>query len=449
MNKNTIKVIAGVLGCSLVLGTAGAVVAADAKKIDKNENVLYEKADLEKSDSDSVYVLADSNGNTERIILDDLTDVAADSKMPVDVSVKYFLDGKEISPSDLLGKSGHVVIRYDYVNNAKRNVLVEENTVEMNVPYTVATAVVLDGERFSNVTVNSGKVVDDGDRYAVVGIALPGVKENLAVSEDKFDIPEYTEIEADVKDFKLDIAYTLCSGSMFATMDIDMDKITENIDEKMTTLTDAMTQLIVGSEQLAEGSSALSDGVTQYTNGVAQVAGGLNQIDANSATLQAGAKAVFESLLATANSSLQAAGVNNVTLTIENYEQTLNYILSTLTPEYVEAQARKEVEGLLTQLLSYQAFYDGVVGYTNGVSQVTLGAAQLNTSSEALVEGANKLSAGSLALSEGLKKFNEEGVEKIVDMLAGENTLRAKAMLELAKEENSTKTYVYKLESIR
>jgi len=110
---------------------------------------------------------------------------------------------------------------------------------------------------------------------------------------------------------------------------------------------------------------------------------------------------------------------------------------------------RVKIEGLLAQLKSFQTFYDGVVGYTNGVSQAAAGAAQLNASSATLVEGTNKLSAGSLALTEGLKQFNEEGIEKIVNTLKGESLVRAKAMLELAKEENSTKTYVYKLESIR
>ncbi|MCQ2506798.1 MAG: hypothetical protein MJ113_06475 [Lachnospiraceae bacterium] len=452
MKKNMYKVLAGVLGLSLALGTVSLSVANSIPKNTKNENISYERTELETTDSDSVYVIADSEGNANRIILDDLSEVSSESSMPIDVSVKYILDGKEMKPSEILGKSGHIVIRYDYTNNAKRTVVVDNKSVDMTVPYAAATAVVLDGEKFSNVTVNSGKVLDDGDRYAVVGIAFPGIKENLALNDDKINIPDYTEIEADVENFRLDIAYTLCSGSVFATADLDTDSFSEKMNESIAELTGAMTQLINGSEQLVKGSAELYEGVVTYTQGVAKVADGLSMVDANSAAIQAGAKAVFESLLATSDGSLKAAGINTVPLTMENYEQVLAAVMNNLklalSKEQAEAGCAK-IEGLLGQLRSYQVFYDGIMGYTNGVSQVSAGAAQLKEASASLIEGSSKISEGTMALNAGLKQFDEEGIGKIINTLEGESLKRAKAMLELAKEENSTKNYVYKLESVR
>ena len=35
-------------------------------------------------------------------------------ELPVDVKVTYKLDGEEIEPSELAGKSGKVTIRFDY-----------------------------------------------------------------------------------------------------------------------------------------------------------------------------------------------------------------------------------------------------------------------------------------------------------------------------------------------
>ena len=41
-----------------------------------------------------------------------------DKTLPVTVSLSYQLDGKDIRPEDLAGKSGHVKIRFDYKNTA-------------------------------------------------------------------------------------------------------------------------------------------------------------------------------------------------------------------------------------------------------------------------------------------------------------------------------------------
>ena len=44
--------------------------------------------------------------------------------MPVDVKITYYLDGQEIAPENLAGKSGKVKIRFDYTNNSKKTVKV-------------------------------------------------------------------------------------------------------------------------------------------------------------------------------------------------------------------------------------------------------------------------------------------------------------------------------------
>ena len=42
-----------------------------------------------------------------------------DKELPIDMKMTYYLDGKEISPEDLAGKSGKVTIRMDYTNKEK------------------------------------------------------------------------------------------------------------------------------------------------------------------------------------------------------------------------------------------------------------------------------------------------------------------------------------------
>ena len=43
------------------------------------------------------------------------------------MNVTYYLDGKEISPDDLAGKSGHVKMVYQYTNHMKKGEIYTKN----------------------------------------------------------------------------------------------------------------------------------------------------------------------------------------------------------------------------------------------------------------------------------------------------------------------------------
>ena len=68
---------------------------------------------------------------------------------------------------------------------------------------------ILSQDNFSNVKVTNGKVISDGSRNIVVGVALPGLSESIGLSDtedlDDIDIPDYVEVEADTTNFKLDM----------------------------------------------------------------------------------------------------------------------------------------------------------------------------------------------------------------------------------------------------
>ena len=48
-----------------------------------------------------------------------------DQELPVSVKLTYYLDGKEIKPDELKGKSGHLTIQVDYENREKKTVDVD------------------------------------------------------------------------------------------------------------------------------------------------------------------------------------------------------------------------------------------------------------------------------------------------------------------------------------
>lgn len=125
----------------------------------------------------------------------------SNKELPVDMKIKYYLDDQEITPEELAGKSGHLRMEVSYTNKSKKTVKVDKKDVEVYSPFVMVTGMILSSDNFSNVTIDNGKVISDGDKEMVVGVAVPGLKDSLDLSgdlSDKIDIPEGFTMEADV-----------------------------------------------------------------------------------------------------------------------------------------------------------------------------------------------------------------------------------------------------------
>lgn len=289
-----------------------------------------------------------------------------EKELPVDMKVTYHLNGKAVSPDALAGQSGKVTIRFDYTNRQKEAVMVGEKKEELYVPFVLLTSMVLDNENFHNIEISNGKIINDGERTIVMGYAMPGLKDNLDIGSEDFnveelDIPEYVELTADVTDFELATTLTVATNEIFGDMDIDTREKMDELSEDMDDLEEAMNELMDGTAELYDGVLELYDGTEELTDGVdelndgaeelndganelydgtgtlksgakdlvagtTQLATGLGQLAANNATLMAGATATFQALLAQANAQLGPLGVPN--LTIENYATVLGGVIA-------------------------------------------------------------------------------------------------------------------------
>ncbi len=377
MKKN--RIIAIVLAATLVCSLAGVSALAAGKQ--KNDTSSTPAAQTDSTDTvgssttgETVYVIANADGSAKKVIVsqkydpDDpnaaqeaqssLTDAqnvkddncwqgTTDKPLPVTMHITYTLDGKSVSADALAGKSGHVTMRFDYENTQYETKTIAGKSQRIYVPFAVLTGAILDSENFRNVSVTNGKLVDDGDHTVVVGMAFPGLQENLALDTDKLEIPSYVEVSADVTDFSIETTLTVVTNSVFNDVDEDkldkdaLDELSDDLDK----LTDAMEQLMDGSDELFDGLDTLLDKSHELADGVGQLSSGLKKLDANSAQLNEGAKTVFNTLLDTANKQLQAneslseAGITIPELTISNYADVLNGVIAKLDPDSVIAQA--------------------------------------------------------------------------------------------------------------
>ena len=234
------------------------------------------------------------------------------------------------------------------------------------------TGLLLDSDHFRNVEVTNGKMLGDGDKMAVIGIAFPGLESNLDIDSDEIDIPDYVEISADVTEFSLTNTVTIATNEVFNAVDTSKMDSLYDLDSSLGQLTDAVSQLLDGSSQLydglctlleksgelvdgidklAAGAAQLKDGAASLDNGAGTLQGGiftlssgLSQIAANNDTLNGGSKQVFETLLATANSQIAASGITAPELTIENYQTVIDGIVASLSDEAIKKQVTDAVK---------------------------------------------------------------------------------------------------------
>lgn len=388
VNKKMVKVSAVVLSAMVAAGAVGVnVYAANAnetagsevkdKITDSVKNVWQPVGEGENAGGETVYVIAGAGGEVQKVIVSDgeeLTEEAegSENRMPLSMEISYMLDGKEISAEELAGKSGHVVIRCTYTVNQYEMAEVQGKKEKIYVPFAVAAGTILDGAHFQNVTVSSGRVIDDGSRCVVAGIAFPGLSEDLKLEDGPSN---YVEIEADVTDFALDGIYSIATNEIFSDINVDdvtalddlreaMDKMTEAMEalmdgsaalynglaelyEKSGDLQNGVSALQAGAAQLLEGTTALRDGANSLRDGAANLTNGLNTLSSKNTELVNGAAQVFNTLLAEANRQLAASGLSVPTLTIDNYSQVLGGVTASLNPDAVSGQV-------------YSAVYDAV-----------------------------------------------------------------------------------------
>lgn len=398
-----------------------------SKDADDIADKLMDSVSLKDNDADkdeSVYLISDANGNVNKTIvvdhlknkdkkdtLDDASNLSdienvkgkekftqsgdkltwqaggkdiyyqgtATEEPPVTQKVTYYLDGKEISPEDLAGKSGKVKIRFDYTNTTSYTETVNGEKQTVSVPFAAITGLVL-GDGFKNIEVTNGKAEVSNSSSVVLGYALPGLKDSLGIKDGDLDgdvnIPEYMEMTADVENFSMPAAMTfVVNASDYVSTDgID----TSDLDDMINDLKDASTQLQDGSKTLAEGTDTLADGLSTLQSKLGTFASGVG-------TLQSGLKTYTDGV------STLSGGLN----TLGNSTGAL-------------VSGADKLNSGAGQLASGSAtLKDGLKTYTNGASQLNTGLNQLNDSTGSLATGVTSLNDGAKTLSDGINAANK------------------------------------------
>ena len=384
----------------------------------------------------------------------------SDAALPVTTRVTYYLNGVETAPDDLAGQSGRVRIRFDYTNHTRETVTVDGQEYTVCVPFTAITAVILDGDKFSNIEADNGKVMELDGTTAVLGTAMPGLADSLRLTEfeplEDTEIPAYFEVSADVTDFSLDFTATILTPSALDDLDTgdlsDLDDLSDTLDD----LTDAADELADGTGALADGVQALYDGFHEYADGVQglnegaeALADGLTQLYDSGTALVDGANALRDGLSAVSgavggmpsgdtgsNDEMMAQLNEQLAPVISNYGTTVVTdtvtdadLLAALTAAGLTGEQQQAVLGAVGAAMGKAlqndtpAMVQGVAGTVSGaimgqlgsgISQLQTGLDQLASGSAELARGADtyvkavgQVSQGADALAEGSAKLDD------------------------------------------
>ena len=300
--------------------------------------------------------------------------------LPVSMELKYYLDGAQISPSDLAGKSGHLKIEVTYKNNVKNKTKVGKKTTEMYAPFVMATAMILPTDNFTNVTIDNGKVLSDGQRNIVIGVGMPGLADNLdlkSVDEDiDLDIPEEFTMEADVTDFTMSSTFTFALTDILDSLDVDDIDGLDDLKDSMKELTDAATELVDGSKELSDGASTLDEKYQEFDSGIATLTSGVSTLNSGAATLSSGVSSY------TAGADKLASGVN----------------------EYAD--------GVGTLSKSLKEYNTGVTSLASGVQQYVKGSNNLTDGVKKYVAGVSNLGSGIETYTAGVSQLAQVSIRK-------------------------------------
>lgn len=442
----------------------------------KNENNLEKITDLtnllniENTSGDETFskdgdtLIWDAKGN------DIYYQGETEEKLPIELEIKYKLDGNEISAQDIVGKSGKVTIKLEYKNNDEHIVNVNGRNEKMYTPFMVVSGTILKNNNNKNIQVTNGKVIDDGTKSIIMGIVLPGLQESLNISKDIINIPSDMEISMDSTDFELNNIITFASPKV-------LDENASNMTGEMKELCSKVNLIKEATEKLKAGTDTLKTGTEEYSqkselfnskmkdlqNGVGYINSqytafdaGVNKLNLGAAQLYEGAQKLPETLsgivtsLDTIESNQNALltsiptkqglipGLNQSILTdeeigkLQELVQSGNLSVDLFKKISMSNATMKVTAGVLTQtnagigqmkagieneLTSEEsnlsklnagitAIYDGVSDLATNSSKIKGGLGNLNSSTTALKSADDALTEGAKTISAGVNELS-------------------------------------------
>ena len=325
------------------------------------DNVHLENGDgLDVLDDRSMLTAIENVGGHETFTLDGETltwqadgssiiyQGTSDKRPDVLPQVTFTLDGKEATAEDIKNAQGVVTMDVSF--------LMAENT-----PYLALSVMPIDENTLSDISVENGAVMNDGNHKVLVGWAVPGMDADA-------ELPTHFTVTATADHADLSWMMTFATSEPLSWFcdeaDEKIDDLSDNVNELKAGLAalcdgealpegegklhdglSALFTLYDGVAALNDGAKSLNDGAKSLDDGASELENGLTTLVSNNDALNQGAAQLFDAVLATANQQLAAAGLDAAGITLPeltstNYADVLDAALAQLDPETLLATAQ-------------------------------------------------------------------------------------------------------------
>lgn len=413
--------------------------------------------------------------------------------LPFSISITYTLDGKRVQAAELAGQSGHLCITIQVTNREMHTVTVDEEAVDMYVPFTVICMYTFD-ETFSNVT-TSGKLTNQAGANTVMGVLMPGLRESLD-DLDNESIQDTLTIETDVRNLSLPEATLIGMVGLVDESDLsgidDVQELMDGLDE----MEDATRELRDGAKELRDGSQEYTDGAVEFADGARELADGALEAADGGAKLTDGIGQTYDGIdklykeleamgsmgggsggeggdtgsVDQAEIAGAIAWLNTVAAdssdpnALYNVEILLTYIQTLKTGLEAVAEMQAQMQQLLSGIgalrTGVKELYDGAYELAWGLYDLAGGADELADGAVELADGSAELTDGIDELYDGLREFHRDGMQELLDETSSINVSlsRKDALLDLsdgynafsaAKEvENGSVQFIFTVEEI-
>ena len=306
----------------------------------------------------------------------------ADSNLPWHYDITYTLDGAPISPENLGGCSGKLVIS---VTSHKNSAV--DDTFYNN--YMQQITVTLGIDKCRNITSSGATAANAGRNRILVYTVLPGSDAAIEITADVSDF-EMAGIEITAMPFTMNIPIPDTSGMLddFATLSEALAELNSGVGE----LKDGVSEIKEGTEALQNGSSGFSAGLTGLNNNSA----GLREA---STQVQAALSQIAEGLAAIDMSSLEEL-------------VTLAGLAGQLGFEVPDTETLMQMLQLLSGISElsekYGEFHSGLASYTQAVGTLSSGYGDLNSGIAGLSAGMSEMYEGIELLYDGTGKLADQ-----------------------------------------
>ena len=305
--------------------------------------------------------------------------------MPWNISIKYYVDGKEYAPEEAAGKSGKMEIYFKVSKN-------EAYDGSFYDAYALQASFILDTEIAKNITAADATLANVGNKKQLTYTILPG---------EGID----TVITADVTDFEMD-AVSINGIPLNMNIQVKDEELMNKVDELLGGIEDidnGADELNSGVNRLSDatrddlqpGVNQLNDGMKDLNDGVLKIQDGLDELNSKSYELTSGSAQVL-SALNTINSQLNSQEQKDSISQLVSGSAGIKDGITNLTGKLGELQAG----------VSYAKFMDVLAA--EGLSDEAISQLELsNTQIAGMLESSNPVAAGTILknnqIIEGLK----------------------------------------------